>query len=80
MNDQHTEGTIDQVTGKVKEAAGNLTGDGKTIAEGQNQQTEGSIRNAAGNVQDKAKNLGDRLGDAKDRIGDAITGNDSNSR
>ena len=50
-------GTTDKVKGRVKEAAGALTGDKKLKNEGKADQAIGSAKNAAEKVLDKAKDL-----------------------
>ena len=51
----------DQAEGKLKEGAGNLTGDEELESEGQVQGTFGDLK-------DKADDAKDLLDDAKDRI------------
>ena len=46
------EGSAKQMGGKVKEAAGDLTGDHKMKAEGKADQVEGQVQNAVGGVKD----------------------------
>jgi uncharacterized protein YjbJ (UPF0337 family) len=48
-------GTVDKVKGRVKEAAGALTGDDKLKDEGKADQAAGKIKGAVGSVIDKAK-------------------------
>ena len=50
-------GTTDKVKGRVKEAAGALTGDKKLKNEGKADQAIGGAKNAAEKVLDKAKEL-----------------------
>jgi len=52
------EGAAKNIGGKVKEAAGKLTGDEKLKAEGRAEQVEGKVQNAVGGVKDALK--GDR--------------------
>jgi len=52
------EGSAKNIGGKVKEAAGKLTGDEKLKAEGRAEQVEGKVQNAVGGVKDALK--GDR--------------------
>ncbi|HEY4585200.1 MAG TPA: CsbD family protein [Brevundimonas sp.] len=52
------EGAAKNLGGKVKEAAGKLTGDEKLKAEGRAEQVEGKVQNAVGGVKDALK--GDR--------------------
>ena len=46
------EGAAKNMGGKVKEAAGNVTGDEKLKAEGKAEQVEGKVQNAVGGVKD----------------------------
>ena len=48
-------GTIDKAKGRVKEAAGALTGDRKLKSEGKVDQAAGKVKDAVGRVADKAK-------------------------
>jgi uncharacterized protein YjbJ (UPF0337 family) len=50
-------GTKDKVKGRVKEAAGALTGDKKLKNEGKADQAIGGAKNAAEKALDKAKDL-----------------------
>lgn len=50
-------GTMDKAKGRVKEAAGALTGDKKLKNEGKADQAVGSVKNAAEKVLDKAKDI-----------------------
>jgi uncharacterized protein YjbJ (UPF0337 family) len=50
-------GTTDKVKGRVKEAAGALTGNKKLKNEGKADQAVGSAKNAAEKVLDKAKEV-----------------------
>lgn len=52
------EGAAKNIGGKVKEAAGKLTGDEKLKEEGRAEQVEGKVQNAVGGVKDALK--GDR--------------------
>jgi uncharacterized protein YjbJ (UPF0337 family) len=54
-------GTIDKITGTVKEAVGKVTGDKRTEAEGQTDQAKGAAKNATNNVSEKVKGVGDSL-------------------
>jgi len=60
MSDKNAEGKVDEGKGRVKEAAGSLTGDSGL-------RNEGKVDKAAG----KTKQT---LGDAADGVGDAISG------
>jgi uncharacterized protein YjbJ (UPF0337 family) len=48
-------GTTDKAKGRIKEAAGVLTGDKKLKNEGKVDQAAGSVKNAVDKVSDKAK-------------------------
>jgi uncharacterized protein YjbJ (UPF0337 family) len=60
MSDKNAEGKVDEGKGRVKEAAGSLTGDDGL-------KNEGKVDQAAGEGKQK-------LGDAADKVGDAIGG------
>lgn len=49
------EGAAKNMGGKVKEAAGKVTGDEKLKAEGRADQVEGKVQNAAGGIKDSLK-------------------------
>jgi uncharacterized protein YjbJ (UPF0337 family) len=49
------EGAAKNIGGKIKEAAGKLTGDSKLQAEGKADQVEGKIQNAVGGVKDSLR-------------------------
>jgi uncharacterized protein YjbJ (UPF0337 family) len=55
MDKDRVEGSIKQGTGKVKEAAGKLTGDQKLKGEGKADQVEGKVQNTIGGVKDKLR-------------------------
>jgi uncharacterized protein YjbJ (UPF0337 family) len=54
-------GKADKVKGSIKEAAGKLTGDKRTEAEGQTDQTKGKVKDAARDVKEGAKGAADSL-------------------
>lgn len=54
-------GTIDKITGAVKEVVGKVTGDKRTEAEGQTDQVKGDVKNATGNIAEKVKGVNDSL-------------------
>jgi uncharacterized protein YjbJ (UPF0337 family) len=60
MTDNKTDGKVDEGKGRVKEAAGSLTGDDSL-------KNEGKVDRAAGETKQK-------VGDAADKVGDAISG------
>ncbi len=54
-------GTADKVKGSVKEAAGKLTGDRRTEAEGETDQAKGDVKDAARDLKEGVKGAGDSL-------------------
>jgi uncharacterized protein YjbJ (UPF0337 family) len=50
-------GTVDKLKGRVKEAAGALLADTKLKREGQADQVAGKLKDAAAKVVDEAKNV-----------------------
>jgi uncharacterized protein YjbJ (UPF0337 family) len=54
-------GDSDKFAGKVKEAAGDITGDRDLKAEGEKQQVAGNVKNAGEKVKDKAEELGEKI-------------------
>ena len=56
-------GTSDKVKGSIKEAAGKVTGDRRTEAEGKTDQAKGEVKNAARDVKETAKGVRDSLKD-----------------
>jgi uncharacterized protein YjbJ (UPF0337 family) len=60
MSDKNAEGKVDEGKGRLKEAAGSLTGDDSL-------KNEGKVDRGAGEAKQK-------LGDAADKAGDAISG------
>ncbi len=57
MDKDRVEGAAKTVGGKVKEAIGNLTGDQKTVAEGQAEQKFGRLQNAVGGLKDTIRDI-----------------------
>jgi uncharacterized protein YjbJ (UPF0337 family) len=51
------DGTLDDGKGRVKEAAGDLTGDKDLQREGKIDQATGTVKDAVGDVADKAKDV-----------------------
>lgn len=49
------EGAAKNIGGKIKEAAGNVTGDEKLKAEGKADQISGKVQNAVGGVKDSLR-------------------------
>ncbi len=56
MSDKH----VDEGKGRIKEAAGSLTGDESLKNEGQADQARSSVKDAVDRVADKTKNVLDR--------------------
>ena len=52
MDKDRARGAADKTKGKIKEAAGKLTGDSKLQAEGKADKTSGTIKNAVGGIKD----------------------------
>jgi uncharacterized protein YjbJ (UPF0337 family) len=52
-----SDGTPDEAKGRIKEAAGDLTGDQDLKDEGKVDRASGKIKDAVGSVADKAKDL-----------------------
>jgi uncharacterized protein YjbJ (UPF0337 family) len=59
-------GTADKAKGAIKEAAGKMTGDRRTEAEGKTDQAKGDTKQAAHDVKESAKGVRDSLS-GKDR-------------
>jgi uncharacterized protein YjbJ (UPF0337 family) len=55
MDTDRIKGVAHQAKGAVKEAAGKVTGDTKTEAEGKAEKVAGKVQNAAGGVKDTVK-------------------------
>jgi uncharacterized protein YjbJ (UPF0337 family) len=55
QEDQMAEGDFDKGKGRLKEAAGDLTGDKDLKAEGKTDRAGGSVKNAVDDVTDKLK-------------------------
>ena len=54
-------GTMDKVTGAIKEVVGKVTGDRRTEAEGKTDQAKGAVKNTADSVTEAAKGVQDSL-------------------
>ena len=52
VDKDRTEGSAKNITGKLKEGVGKLTGDSKTEAEGKTDQVEGKVQNTIGGIKD----------------------------
>lgn len=55
MDKDRVDGSIKQGTGKLKEAAGKVTGDEKLKGEGKADQVKGKVQNVVGGVKDKLR-------------------------
>jgi uncharacterized protein YjbJ (UPF0337 family) len=65
MDKDRIEGTVKDVSGKVKEEWGDLTDDPKTEAEGRKDQAEADLQKTWGETKDKARDVVDDLGDKR---------------
>jgi len=57
MDKDRVDGAAKTVGGKLKEAAGKVTGDQKTVAEGHAEQKIGKVQNAAGGLKDSIRDI-----------------------
>jgi uncharacterized protein YjbJ (UPF0337 family) len=55
MNKQQVKGTTNEVTGKIKEEAGRLTGDRSTQARGAAQEVKGKVQQGVGNAKESLR-------------------------
>ena len=55
MNEDRMKGSMTEAKGKIKEAAGKMTGDEKLKREGQADQVTGKVQNVVGGVKDAVK-------------------------
>jgi uncharacterized protein YjbJ (UPF0337 family) len=55
MNNEHVKGAEEKVVGKIKEAAGRITGNKKLEIEGNADQVKGTIHTAVGDAKDSVK-------------------------
>ena len=60
MDRDRVEGAAKNVGGKIKEAAGKVTGDEKLKREGQADQVAGKVQNVVGGVKDKLREEDDK--------------------
>jgi uncharacterized protein YjbJ (UPF0337 family) len=60
MDKDRIKGVGHQAKGAVKEAAGKVTGDKRTEAEGAAEKAAGKVQNAVGGVKDAARDAADR--------------------
>ena len=58
-------GTSDQVSGRIKQAAGDLTGDEDLEREGEREETAGQVKDKVG---DAADAVNDKIDDVKDQL------------
>jgi len=57
MDKDRVDGAAKRAGGKVKESFGKLTGDQKTVAEGQAEQKVGKVQNAVGGFKDTVRDI-----------------------
>jgi uncharacterized protein YjbJ (UPF0337 family) len=57
MSEEHVKGAVEKAGGRVKEAAGALTGNERLKSEGKLDQVKGTAHQAWGDVKDAAKDL-----------------------
>jgi uncharacterized protein YjbJ (UPF0337 family) len=57
MSEEHVKGAFEKAGGRVKEAAGALTGNERLKSEGKLDQVKGGVHQAWGDVKDAAKDL-----------------------
>jgi uncharacterized protein YjbJ (UPF0337 family) len=55
MDKDRVKGAAKNTTGKMKEAAGKMTGDSKMQAEGKMNRASGNVQNTVGTAKDKMK-------------------------
>ena len=58
-DEDRVDGALKNMGGKVKEAAGNVTGDEKLKAEGKADQVAGKVQNAVGGIKDSVREADD---------------------
>lgn len=73
-------GTIDQVQGRVKEAAGALGDDDRLRSEGKADQLAGKAKDAFERTADKAKDAFDRAADKAKEVAHKVVGTDEPKR
>jgi uncharacterized protein YjbJ (UPF0337 family) len=61
MNTDNLKGNLDKLTGKVKEAVGNVTGNPELEAEGKLQQVKGAAQDSLGHAKDAGESLGESV-------------------
>ena len=55
MDNDRSEGALKNLGGKIKEAAGDVTGDAKLKRDGERDQVVGNAQNAIGGIKDSAR-------------------------
>jgi uncharacterized protein YjbJ (UPF0337 family) len=58
MDKTRAEGAAQKTGGRIKEAAGKLTGDSKLQAEGKADKASGTVKNVVGGIKDAVKDAG----------------------
>lgn len=58
VDDDRIKGSAQNLKGKVKEAAGKLSGDSKLEVEGKGDQVAGKLKNAVGGMKDSIRQAG----------------------
>ena len=58
MNEDTAKGTLEKLTGKVKETVGHITGNAELEAEGKLEQAKGAAQTTLGHAKDAGKELG----------------------
>lgn len=61
MNNDNIQGTLDKLTGKVKEAVGGLTNNKELEAEGKLQQVKGAAQDSVGHAKDAGHHAADAI-------------------
>jgi uncharacterized protein YjbJ (UPF0337 family) len=61
------EGKMDELKGRAKEAAGDLTDNDRLKREGKGDKAEGKVKQTIGDVKDKAEDVVDKVRDKLDR-------------
>jgi uncharacterized protein YjbJ (UPF0337 family) len=60
-------GEVDKATGRIKEAAGDLTDDKELKGKGKAQHAAGSVKDAGSKVGDKVQDMADNVGNSVKR-------------
>jgi len=60
VDNDRVEGSAKNLGGKIKEAAGKVTGDEKLKREGQADQVAGKVQNVVGGIKDKLREADDK--------------------